>query len=109
MIKVDFSLVVSLYLILTTCLVLLALVFQNRKRQKQFSSEKNFLWQCSICTYAYVDSRHNKISQCPRCGSYNNKEETVTVRKEGPSPHIRGYKGGSGSIFALQKLGGEHA
>ena len=77
MIKVDFSLAVSLYLILTTCLVLLVLVLHNRKGSKQFSSEKNFLWQCSICTYAYVDSRHINMSQCPRCGSYNKKEEQV--------------------------------
>lgn len=75
MIKIDFSLAVSLYLILTTCLVLLALLFENKKKQKQFSSEKNFLWQCSICTYVYVDSRHINMSQCPRCGSYNNKEK----------------------------------
>jgi hypothetical protein len=75
MIKIEFSLAVALYLILTTCLVLLIFVFKNKKDPKQFSSEKNFLWQCSICTYVYVDSRHVNISQCPRCGSYNKKEE----------------------------------
>ncbi|MDP2921612.1 MAG: hypothetical protein Q8O12_04530 [Candidatus Omnitrophota bacterium] len=75
MIKIDFSLAVALYLILTTGLVFLAIILEGRKAQKQFSSEKNFLWQCSICTYVYVDSMHVNISQCPRCGSYNNKEE----------------------------------
>ncbi|MCX5693199.1 MAG: hypothetical protein NTX47_05920 [Candidatus Omnitrophica bacterium] len=75
MIKIEFSLAVALYLILTTCLIFLILIFKNRKEPKQFSSEKNFLWQCSICTYVYVDSRHTNMSQCPRCGSYNKKEE----------------------------------
>ena len=75
MIKIEFSLAVALYLVLTTCLVLLIIIFKNRKDPKQFFSEKNFLWQCSICTYVYVDSRHTSISQCPRCGSYNKKEE----------------------------------
>ncbi len=74
MIKIDFSLAAALYLILTTCLVLLLILFENRKEPKQFSSDRNFLWQCAICTYVYVDSRHNKISQCPRCGSYSKKE-----------------------------------
>ena len=75
MIKIEFSLAVALYLVLTTCLVLLIIIFKNRKDPKQFFSEKNFLWQCSICTYVYVDSRHTGMSQCPRCGSYNKKEE----------------------------------
>jgi rRNA maturation endonuclease Nob1 len=74
-IKIEFSLAVALYLILTTCFVLMILIFKNRKDPKQFSSEKFFLLQCSICTYIYVDSRHANISQCPRCGSYNKKEE----------------------------------
>lgn len=75
MVKVEFSLAVALYLLLTVCLVLLAwLIFEKKKVFKKFSSEKDFFWQCSICTYVYVDSRHTKISQCPRCGSYNKKE-----------------------------------
>ena len=74
MLKIEFSAAVALYLVLTTFLVLLILIFENKKEPRQFSSEKNFLWQCSICTYVYIDSRHANISQCPRCGSYNRKE-----------------------------------
>ncbi len=81
MLKIEFSTAIALYLILTTCLVLLVLVFENKKEPKQFSSEKNFLWQCSICTYVYIDSRHVNISQCPRCGSYNKKEEKVIGKR----------------------------
>jgi hypothetical protein len=73
MIKIEFSLAVALYITLTACLLLALLIFENRKDPKQFSSEKNFLWQCSICTYVYIDSRHINLSQCPRCGSYNKK------------------------------------
>lgn len=80
MIKIEFSLAVALYLILTICVMLAALVLKNKNELKQFSSEKNFLWQCSICTYTYVDSRHNNISQCPRCGSYNKKEGEMIVK-----------------------------
>jgi uncharacterized paraquat-inducible protein A len=76
MIKLEFSIAVAVYIILTACLVLLAwVVFEKRGVLKQFSSEKDLFWQCAICTYVYVDSRHTKISQCPRCGSYNKKEK----------------------------------
>jgi len=107
MIKIEFSLAVALYLVLTTCLVLFIGIFKNRKDPKQFFSEKNFLWQCSICTYVYVNSRHTNMSQCPRCGSYNEKEEQITGKIRIPPRHRN--NGGSGSNFASQKLGGTHA
>jgi len=76
MIKIEFSLAVALYIIITVCLALAAwLVFEKKEGLKKFPSEKEFFWQCAICTYVYVDSRHSRISQCPRCGSYNNREE----------------------------------
>ena len=81
MIRIEFSIAVALYIILTACLLLLLLIFENRKDSKLFSSEKNFLWQCFICTYVYVDSRHTNISQCPRCGSYNKKEERIADKR----------------------------
>ncbi|NQT74906.1 MAG: hypothetical protein HQ566_00110 [Candidatus Omnitrophica bacterium] len=78
MIKIEFSLAIALFLILTVCLVLISWMFFDKKKQLgPFSSEKAFFWQCSICTYVYVDSKHNTISQCPRCGSYNKKEEAA--------------------------------
>ena len=81
MIKIEFSLAITLYIVLTTCIILLILVFKNRKEPKQFSSEKNYLWQCSICTHVYVDSMHANISQCKRCGSYSNKQGQGTGDK----------------------------
>lgn len=78
MIKIEFSLAIGLYIALTVCLVLvLWLVFEKKKSPKSFTSEENFFWQCSICTYVYVHSRHSALSQCPRCGSYNRKEEDI--------------------------------
>ena len=80
MIKIEFSLAIALYLILTVCSILILWMYLERKRVlESFSSEKRFFWQCDICTYVYVDSKNNIISQCPRCGSYNKKEE---IKKE---------------------------
>ena len=47
------------------------------------------------------------MSQCPRCGSYNKKEEQITGKIRIPPRHRN--NGGSGSNFASQKLGGTHA
>jgi len=76
MIKIEFSLAIALYIALTVSLVLIFwLILERKKVKKFFSVEDRFFWQCNICTYVYVDSRHSVISQCPRCRSYNKKEE----------------------------------
>ena len=76
MIKIEFSLAIGLYLIVTVCLIfILWVISESRKMIHPFSLGKNLFWQCGICTYVYVDSTHIVISQCPRCGSYNKKEE----------------------------------
>ncbi|NQV04376.1 MAG: hypothetical protein HQ532_02660 [Candidatus Omnitrophica bacterium] len=78
MIKIEFSLAIAIYLIFTVCLILLLwLVFERKKLQSTISLEKGFFWQCSVCTYVYVDSTHSVISQCPRCESYSKKEESL--------------------------------
>ena len=75
MIKIEFSLAIAIYLIFSICpILILWLYLEKRRILKPLSSEKRFFWQCSICTYVYVDSTHSTISQCPRCGSYNKKE-----------------------------------
>jgi len=78
MIRVEFSLAVALYIILILCLFFVLWILIDRKRDSTglFSSEKDFFWQCTTCTYVYVDSMHDTISKCPRCNSYNKKEET---------------------------------
>ena len=78
MIEVEFSLAVAVYLVLTIVFILaLWMLSERRKRPGLFLSEEAFFWQCNICTHVYVDSKHSAISKCPRCGSYNKKEETV--------------------------------
>jgi len=78
MIKIEFSAAIALYILLTVFLVFAAWLFcERRKAFKLLSAENRFFWQCAICTYVYVDSRHNTISRCPRCGSYNEKEKNA--------------------------------
>jgi len=88
MIKIEFSLAIGLYLILTVCIIFVVwLIFEKKKVFKPFSSQKRFFWQCSICTYVYVDTKHSIISLCPRCGSYNKKDENEVTMS--PNENLR--------------------
>ncbi len=76
MIKIEFSLAVALYVLFTTCLILVFwMLSEKKKTQEAIHLEERFFWQCAICTYVYVDSKHDALSKCPRCSSYNKKEE----------------------------------
>lgn len=76
MIELDIATAVALYLLLTVVsLLLLWLLFDRETKPKQYTSEKKSIWQCEICTHAYVDSQHEVISKCPSCGSYNERKE----------------------------------
>ncbi|MDD5504700.1 MAG: hypothetical protein PHV77_05240 [Candidatus Omnitrophica bacterium] len=75
MIELDISIAVALYLLVTVVLVLLIWFFSDKNtRPKQYASEKRHIWQCEVCFFSYVDSRHDIISMCPRCGSFNKRK-----------------------------------
>lgn len=82
MIKLEFSLAITLYIFLTTIALLFYWVFfEKSKYFKDHSSSDRYVWQCSICTYFYIDSKHSTLSVCPRCGSYNEKQ-SASYQKE---------------------------
>ncbi|PIU41315.1 MAG: hypothetical protein COS99_05995 [Candidatus Omnitrophica bacterium CG07_land_8_20_14_0_80_42_15] len=77
MIKLDILTAVSLYIFFSVIAILVIWVFFGPKQRKNIKdiSEKKHIWHCSICDHTYVDSRHEDISQCPRCNSYIEKDE----------------------------------
>ncbi|MFH1479323.1 MAG: zinc-ribbon domain-containing protein [Candidatus Omnitrophota bacterium] len=75
MIKIEFSVLIGAYLTLTVCSLLVLWMIFERKTYSAFSSYRDFFWQCSICTHVYIDSIHSSISECPKCKSFNKKEE----------------------------------
>lgn len=77
MIKIEFSLAIALYVILVLCSIFISWMIVDKKRNLPgpSSPEKDFFWQCGTCTYVYIDTTHGTISTCPRCGSYNKREE----------------------------------
>ena len=65
---------VTLYLLSSLAAVFAFwILFEKKAVMPKFVREEADLWECSICTYAYVDSTHQEISQCPQCRSYNKK------------------------------------
>jgi Zn finger protein HypA/HybF involved in hydrogenase expression len=74
MFRMDVSTAVCLY-ILSTLLAIFAgwIFFEKKVIFPKFIREKADVWECAICAYIYVDSRHHEISQCPQCKSYNKR------------------------------------
>ena len=74
MISIDFSIAISLYLFILISAVLLVWLLAKMQKDKNLSLDPKFIWFCSICTYTYINTKEEAISTCPRCGSYNKKE-----------------------------------
>ncbi len=75
MIKLDISQAVFLYLLFSVVGVfILWIFFEGRTKLPGINEEKFYIWQCGICTHAYVDSVNSDISKCPLCGSLNERE-----------------------------------
>ena len=55
---------------------------------------KQFLWRCIYCGFAYLDESAERVSQCPRCESFNSVEDknarqaplTASEREVNPNP-----------------------
>ncbi len=76
MIRLEFEIAIFIYLLISIFGFLsFWLVFSKIKVPTKRSAQLESIWQCSICTYVYIDSKHKRLSVCPRCGSYNEKEE----------------------------------
>ncbi|MCM8766194.1 MAG: hypothetical protein NC920_05090 [Candidatus Omnitrophica bacterium] len=77
MINLDFSLAIGLYLLLTLLVVALWwIIFENQVKKKGVLRllPKRNVWHCSICAHIYID-KEGELSVCPRCKSYNIREE----------------------------------
>lgn len=76
MIKVQFELAIFLYLLISIFGILSCwLIFSKINLPRGGSAEVESIWQCSICTYIYVDSKNKNLSICPRCNSYIERRE----------------------------------
>lgn len=82
MISLDFSLGISLYLVILVGSVLMVCLFSRREKDRDLSLDPKFIWHCLVCAYAYINTKDEAISLCPRCGSYNKKDTEVKESSE---------------------------
>lgn len=75
MVRLDISTAVSLYLVFSVVILLFLWALMGREKEDRLEVERTFIWECAICTFTYVDSRHDEISRCPRCNSLNKRDD----------------------------------
>lgn len=74
MIKLDISSLIFFYTLFSAIIILIIwFLFGYKRAPKQISKDMDCVWKCSVCFHSYIDSKHDEISICPLCGSYNKK------------------------------------
>ena len=78
MIKIDISLLIFCYILFSAIVILLVWVIAGYKEKRDFSlKDVEYIRKCKVCSNVYIDSRHEDISECPVCGSYNKRSKEV--------------------------------
>jgi len=76
MIRLTISWLIFFYTLSSVIILIIIWIISNYKEMKRVApKEFNHIWKCSVCFNDYVDSKHEDISVCPLCGSYNKKDE----------------------------------
>jgi hypothetical protein len=81
MIRLTVSWMIFFYTLFSVIIILFIWIISNsRDRKKVVLRDIDNIWKCSVCSNDYIDSKHEDISVCPLCGSYNKREEEKGVR-----------------------------
>ncbi|MDD5495631.1 MAG: hypothetical protein PHP46_00850 [Candidatus Omnitrophica bacterium] len=76
MIKLDITTAIFIYVLFSVIITLLIWIIYGYKGIRTVAAKDiEFIWKCPVCYNTYIDSKHEDISVCPLCGSYNKKEE----------------------------------
>lgn len=76
MIKLGIIDLIFFYILISVVIILIIWVASGYKRtaRREPRGNSEHVWKCSVCFHDYIDSKHEDISICPLCGSYNKKE-----------------------------------
>lgn len=58
--------------------------FSTRRTQRVLGKQN--LWRCYYCAYSYLDEEAESVSACPRCQSFNTREDANLGFAGGPAP-----------------------
>lgn len=56
-------------------------------RRYQVFLAKQFLWRCTFCGFTYLDEEAERLSQCPRCASFNTLDDEHARFVPAPATH----------------------
>ncbi|MCM8772678.1 MAG: hypothetical protein NC926_03605 [Candidatus Omnitrophica bacterium] len=73
MIKITIDFGAFIYLL--SSVIILFLWFFGERKEKFKKKEEDFLWQCPLCFFEYIDSKNKEISRCPQCKTLFKKGE----------------------------------
>ena len=78
MIRIDISLLIFFYILFSAVIILFIWITAGYKEKRNFSpKDVEYIRKCKVCSNVYIDSRHEDISECPLCGSYNKRDQEV--------------------------------
>jgi rRNA maturation endonuclease Nob1 len=76
MITLTVSSLIFYYVLLSVISILMIWIISGyRLAKRELSKDVDYIWKCSVCFNTYVDSKHEDISVCTLCGSYNKREQ----------------------------------
>ena len=74
MISLDITTLIFLYTLFSVIIILIIWIIYGYIGVRRFSPKDiRYIWKCPVCSHIYVDSKHEDMSVCPLCGSYNKK------------------------------------
>jgi rubredoxin len=74
MLKLDISSIIFYYILFSVIFILIIWIVYGYRGLKRFSAKDiSYIWKCSVCSQTYVASKHEDMSVCPLCGSFNKK------------------------------------
>ena len=78
MIRIDIPTLIFLYIVSSAIILLVVWTIAGYRGKRKFSPKDiEYIRKCMVCSHVYIDSRHEEISECPLCGSYNKRSEEV--------------------------------
>lgn len=87
MIKIELTFAITVYLFLSLFILFLWIYKEAKKRTSLKLKKEDYLWECPLCFYVYIDSSGSDISKCPLCGSLHKKDESgYNIKKEKINP-----------------------
>lgn len=80
MIEITLTQALAVYSVLLALLIIgIWLYTELSVRRPQRHLGQQFLWRCSFCGCTYLDETAQRISECPRCESFNSVEEAAVA------------------------------